>query len=206
MHSWLAIAAAFFLALCSPVLAQEKPMKIIAFGDSLTAGYGLAPEEAFPAKLEKRLKASGYSNVTVINEGISGDTTAGGISRLAWMLKEKPDLVILELGANDMLRGLDTKQAHDNLDSMITQIKAAGARVLLAGMKAPLNYGPEYAAKFNAIYPALAKKHDVPLYEFFLEGVALNRALILEDGLHPNAKGVEVMAEKIAPSVEKMLK
>ncbi len=184
--------------------AQERPIRIIAFGDSLTAGFGLPPKNAFPVRLEAALKARGH-NVAVVNAGVSGDTTAGGLARLDWAVPDDADAVIVELGANDGLRALDPAAAHKNLDAIITRIKAKGADVLLAGMRAPRNLGPEYTKAFDHIFPDLARKHDVLYYPFFLEGVVLNNALNLDDGMHPNAKGVDVIVQGIVPHVEELI-
>ncbi|CUW37657.1 multifunctional: acyl-CoA thioesterase I/ protease I/ lysophospholipase L1 [Magnetospirillum sp. XM-1] len=186
-------------------MAQAAPaIRILALGDSLTAGFGLAPEEAFPARLERALKAEGR-DVSLINAGVSGDTTAGGKARLDWALAAKPQLAILELGANDGLRGLDPKLTHANLDSILKRFKAAGVPVLLAGMLAPPNYGKDFEAEFKAVFARLAVEHDVVFYPFFLDGVAGDARLCLPDGLHPNAKGVDVIVERILPSVRKLL-
>lgn len=184
--------------------ATAKPPEVLAFGDSLTAGYGLPAAEAFPARLEARLEDEGFG-VKIVNAGVSGDTTTDGLARLDWALADKPDCVILALGANDALRGIDPKIVRANLDKMIDKIQAAGAKVLLLGMLAPANWGAEYEHDFDAIYPDLAKAHGVPLYPFFLEGVAMNPALNQPDGMHPNARGVAVMVDRIAPLVAKML-
>jgi acyl-CoA thioesterase-1 len=186
------------LALTSPV-AAHVPV-ILDFGDSLTAGYGLAPEQAFPARLEAALRQQGLE-ARVVNGGVSGDTTAGGLARLDWALAEQPDLVILALGSNDALRGIDPAAVRDNLDKMIRKIEASGARVLLLGMLAPPNWGEEYMSAFDRIFPELARVHAVPLYPFFLEGVAMNPELNQPDGLHPNERGVAVLVDRIAPVV-----
>jgi len=186
------------LALTSPV-AAHVPV-ILDFGDSLTAGYGLAPEQAFPARLEAALRQQGLE-ARVVNGGVSGDTTAGGLERLDWALAEQPDLVILALGSNDALRGIDPAAVRDNLDKMIRKIEASGARVLLLGMLAPPNWGEEYMSAFDRIFPELARVHAVPLYPFFLEGVAMNPELNQPDGLHPNERGVAVLVDRIAPVV-----
>ncbi len=186
------------MALTSPV-AAHVPV-ILDFGDSLTAGYGLAPEQAFPARLEAALRQQGLE-ARVVNGGVSGDTTAGGLARLDWALAEQPDLVILALGSNDALRGIDPAAVRDNLDKMIRKIEASGARVLLLGMLAPPNWGEEYMSAFDRIFPELARVHAVPLYPFFLEGVAMNPELNQPDGLHPNERGVAVLVDRIAPVV-----
>lgn len=176
-------------------------MHILAFGDSLTAGYGLAPSESFAARLEQRLLDNGFT-VRVTNAGVSGDTTSGGLARLDWSLEDRPALVVLELGANDGLRGLDPERMGRNLETMIEKCRTTGARVILAGMRAPVNWGLEYRRQFDGIFPALAEKYDLPFYPFFLEGVIGERALVLDDGLHPNARGVERIVDGILPLVE----
>ncbi len=187
-------------------VAQPKaaPLRIVVLGDSLVAGFQLKSSDAFPAQLERALKAKGHA-VEVINAGVSGDTTAGGLERVAWAVPERTDAVILELGANDALRGLDPGRAKANLEKIVTTIKAGGAEVLLAGMLAPRNMGEDYVRRFNAIYPDLAKKHDLILYPFFLDGVALNGNLNLGDGIHPNPKGVAEITKRILPSVEELM-
>jgi len=187
-----------------PLFAQPAPVNILVLGDSLTAGYGLAPEEAFPVKLEQRLKKEGR-NVRVLNGGVSGDTSAGGRARLDWALADKPDAVIVELGANDGLRGLEPAQMKDNLDAIIADLKKRNIAVLLAGMRAPPNFGPRYGAEFDAVYPSLAKKHAVPLYPFFLNGVAAEPALNQRDGIHPNRDGVRVIVDRITSYVLRLL-
>ena len=188
------------LAAFCAVPAAAEPLRLLAFGDSLVAGYGLAPSAAFPAQLERALKARGYE-VAVINAGQSGDTTAAGRGRLEWSLADKPDAVLLELGANDALRGLEPAQAFDNLDAILTRLKAENLPVLLAGMQASRNLGADYRRDFDRMFPRLAEKHGVPLYPFFLEGVAMDPALNQADGIHPNAKGVAVIVERILPYV-----
>lgn len=171
---------------------------ILALGDSLTAGYGLAAEDGFTEQLEGRLKAAGV-NARVVNGGVSGDTSAGGLARADWLLAEKPELVIVELGANDALRGLEPADTRRNIDALVARLRKTGARVVLAGMMAPPNLGREYAAEFNRIFPEVAKKHNVVLYPFFLDGVAANPAFNQSDGIHPNAKGVSVIVERMLP-------
>ena len=205
MYFWLyQLAAALALLLLSQAaLAAAPPRTILAYGDSLTAGYQLRPGEGFAPQLEKALRAKGR-NVTVINAGVSGDTTAQGKARIAWGLagmKTKPDLVILELGANDMLRGQPPATAKANLDAMIKDFKARGIRVLLAGMLAQPNLGAAYTREFNALYPALAASNKVTLYPFFMDGVAAVPGLQLADGLHPTAKGVTIIVNKMLPTV-----
>ncbi|HWD58730.1 MAG TPA: arylesterase [Stellaceae bacterium] len=184
--------------------AVAKTPEILAFGDSLTAGLGLPASAAFPARLEARLIAEGI-DVKIVNAGVSGDTTTDGLARLDWALADKPDYVILELGANDMLRGIDPKIVRANLDKMIDKITASGAKLLLIGMRAQANWGARYEHDFDAIYPELAKAHDVPLYPFLLDGVAMNPALNQSDGLHPNAQGVKILVDRIAPVVAKLI-
>jgi acyl-CoA thioesterase-1 len=180
------------------------PIRLLAFGDSLTAGYGLPAGDAFPAKLQQALRAKGY-RVEVVNAGVSGDTTAGGRARLDWALADRPDYAIVELGANDALRGLDPKLAYANLDAILGTLRDRHVNVLLAGMLAPRNLGPDYAAAFDSIYPSLQKKYSVPLYPFFLEGVALHHDLTLPDGLHPNSDGVDTIVRGILPTVQSWL-
>ncbi|MCW5772165.1 MAG: arylesterase [Rhodospirillaceae bacterium] len=177
-----------------------KPVTILAFGDSLTAGFGLPNEQGFTARLEAALRAKGV-DAKVINAGLSGDTSAGGRARLDWALAAKPDAAIVELGANDGLRGLDPAATEANLDAILASLKAKGVRVLFTGMYAPPNLGPDYGKAFNGLYPALAKKHGVAFYPFFLDGVAADPALNQPDGIHPNAKGVEVIVARILPAV-----
>jgi acyl-CoA thioesterase-1 len=205
----LTIMAFFCLSVNSLYAAgQEKKIaekKLLVFGDSLTAGLGVPYDKAFPAQLEKKLRAEGYA-VTVINTGVSGDTTSGGLSRLDWtLLQQKPDFVILELGANDMLRAIDPALTRGNLQKMLELLQQKKIPVLLAGMKAMLNLGEKYVTDFDGIYPALAKKYNAVYYPFFLEGVALHPELIQEDGMHPNPAGVAVIVDKILPDVKKLL-
>jgi acyl-CoA thioesterase-1 len=184
--------------------AIAKPTEILVFGDSIAAGFGLPQQEAFPARLEAKLRADGLA-VHVINAGVSGDTTADGLARLDWSLADKPDLVILELGANDALRGLDPAAVRANLDKLIGKIEASGAKLLLAGMQAPSNWGEQYQQAFNGIYPELAEAHGIPLYPFVLDGVALDPKLNQPDGLHPNERGVAIIVEHIAPYVARLM-
>jgi acyl-CoA thioesterase-1 len=177
---------------------------ILDFGDSLTAGYGLAPEQAFPPRLQAALQRRGIET-RVVNAGVSGDTTAGGLERLDWALADKPDLVILALGANDALRGIDPTAVRNNLDKMLRRIKTTGAKVLLVGMLAPPNWGEEYKTEFDRIFPDLARTNGVPLYPFFLEGVAMKPELNQPDGLHPNERGVAVLVDRIAPVVARLV-
>lgn len=183
--------------------ATEVP-RVLAFGDSLTAGYGLPAAASFPAQLQARLAADGVA-ARVINGGVSGDTTAGGLARLDWTLADRPDDVLLEFGANDALRGLDPQQAYHNLDRILARLHARRIKTLLLGMKAPANWGADYSRAFDAIYPKLAAKWQVPLYPFFLAGVALDPKFTQADGLHPNAAGVAVIVARMAPAVEKLI-
>lgn len=199
----LAVAAA--TAPFAPVASAAEPVRLMAFGDSLTHGYGLPAGETFPEQLEAALRADGL-NVEVLNAGNSGETTAGGLARLDWALADDPDAVILELGANDGLRGLDPGATYDNLDAILTRLtEDEGLPVLLAGMLAPPNLGSEYGEAFNAVYPRLAKKHDVPFYPFFLEGVAMQPELNQSDGIHPNAEGVAEIVKRIKPHAIRLL-
>ena len=184
--------------------AYAKPVKILAIGTSLTQGYNLPPGTDFTAVLQMQLKAQGH-DVTVVNAGVSGDTTAGGVARLDWALAETYDAAIVELGSNDALRGLSVEQTQANLEQVLTKLKARKIAVLLTGMKAPRNLGPEYVGAFDAIYPALAKKHGVLFYPFFLEGVAANLKLNQADGIHPNEQGTLVIVRGILPYVDKLI-
>jgi len=184
--------------------AEAATMRLVALGDSLTAGYGLPPEQGFTVVLEKALKAKGY-DVQVVNAGVSGDTTAGGRARLDWTLGDKPDAMIIELGANDMLRGIDPAQARANLDAILKTVTGRKIPVLLAGMYASGTYGRTYVERFNAIYPELAQTYSVPLYPFFLDGVATDAKLNQGDGIHPNAAGVQRIVEGILPYVTRLL-
>ena len=198
------LAAALGLAMAGPSFAQtaaERPLKLVALGDSLTAGYGLPASAAFPAKLQKALRDKGIA-VEISNAGVSGDTTSGGLARLDWSLPKDVDGVILELGANDALRGIDPQVARQSLEEILKRLKARNIPVLLCGMYAPPNYGEQYAAKFNAIYPELAKQYGVPLYPFFLDGVATVERLNQPDGLHPTEAGVDAIVANILPTVE----
>jgi acyl-CoA thioesterase-1 len=184
--------------------SANTPVKIVALGDSLTAGLGLSAQDAFPAKLQAALKAKGIA-ATVVNAGVSGDTTAGGLERLDWSVPDDTDAVILELGANDALRGLDPATTQRSLTTILDKLAARHIPVLLAGMKAPRNLGSDYTGKFDAIYPALAANHPVVFYPFFLEGVAADPHLNQGDGLHPTAAGVEVIVKNILPKVEELI-
>ena len=188
----------------APAAAAGKPLKMVVLGDSLSAGLGLSASAAFPARLKESLKINGIE-VDVINAGVSGDTSSGGRDRLDWSVPEGTDAVILELGANDALRGTDPKVTRAALTDILARLKARKVAVLLCGMLAPPNYGSDYSARFNAIYPDLAKSFGVPLYPFFLEGVAADARLNQADGLHPTAEGVDVIVKNILPTVEAFL-
>ena len=179
-------------------------IKLVGFGDSLMAAYNLQASEGFPARLEAALRDRGH-NVSIADAGVSGDTTSGGLARLDWSIPDGTDGVILELGANDALRGLPPEKTRDNLEAMIKRLEERGIAVLLAGMLAPPNMGGDYQTTFNAIYPDLAAKHDVMLYPFFLDGVITNSDLLLSDGMHPNPNGINTMVEKILPVAEQFL-
>jgi acyl-CoA thioesterase-1 len=199
--------ALLFGALFMSQAVLARPLVVLAYGDSLTAGYQLPPGQGFAPQLEKALKAKGR-DVTVVGAGVSGDTSTQGRARVNWVLagmKQKPDLVVLELGANDMLRGQSPKTARDNLDAMVKAFKAKGARVLIAGMRANPTLGKAYVTEFETMFPAVAKANGVSLYPFFLDGVAAQPGLQLADGMHPNGKGVQVMVKRILPAVEREL-
>jgi acyl-CoA thioesterase I len=198
------VILACFAVLAMAAAAKAEPYKIVGFGDSLMAGYGLDAGQGFPEKLEKALRDKGH-DVVIVNAGVSGDTTSGGLSRLDWSIADGTQLVILELGANDMLRGIGPDITEKNLDAMLARLKQRNIAVLLAGMRAAPNLGPDYQAAFDTIYPRLAEKHGVALYPFFLDGVAADRSYLLDDGMHPNAQGIDRMVEKVLPAVEKLL-
>ena len=197
----LAILAGF-VAAGAP--ARAETIRILALGDSLTAGYGLDLADTFPVRLERALRADGL-DVAIINAGVSGDTTAGGLARLGWALADRPDIAIVALGGNDALRGLDPAATRANLDAIVTRTEAAGVRVLLAGMKAPPNLGAEYGRAFEAVFTGVAERHGVALYPFFLEGVAAVPALNQDDAIHPNARGIRIMVEGIVPYVRGLI-
>jgi acyl-CoA thioesterase-1 len=203
---------ALALIVC-PVLAQSprpvakpvaQPVRILALGTSLTQGYGLPPGTEFPVQLQAALKAAGIPAI-VVNAGVSGDTSADGLSRLDWALADKPDAAILELGSNDMLRGLPPEMTEKNLRAILTKLKSAKVPVLLTGMGAQRNLGPEYVKKFDSIYPRLAKEYGVLFYPFILEGVAMKRELNQADGMHPNPAGVKVIVNRILPLVKQLV-
>ena len=203
--SWLAVGAA------SPTAAQTsvpepggKPIAIVAFGDSLTQGYGVDPGKAFPEQLQAALRKDGL-NATVDNAGVSGDTTTGGLSRLDWSVPQSADLVIVELGANDALRGISPEITRKNLDEILKRLTERGQTVVFTGMLAPPNMGEDYARRFNAIYPDLAKQYPVTFYPFFLDGVAAEPGLNQADAMHPNSEGVAVIVGRMKPVIEKAL-
>ncbi|MCC0031411.1 MAG: arylesterase [Brucellaceae bacterium] len=188
----------FAMLVFAATAARAEPLSIVGFGDSLMAGYQLGPEEGFTPRLEAALKDAGI-DATVTNAGVSGDTTSGGLARLDWSVPDGTDLVILELGANDALRGIAPDITRANLEAMIGRLKERGIAVLLAGMLAPPNMGGDYGKAFNAIYPELAEKYGIPLYPFFLDGVAAQQGLLLDDAMHPNTAGIDVMVERFMP-------
>jgi len=198
-----AVAFAVVLAAASPVAART--IRLVVLGDSLTAGLGLPPGKAFPDRLQAALRARGW-DVDVLNAGVSGDTAADGLARYDWAVPANADALIVELGANDMLRGLEPEATKKALSAILDKAHAARLPTLIAGMRAAPNLGAEYDRAFDAIYPALAKDHDVALYPFFLDGVAGDSKLNQADGMHPTAEGVGVIVERIAPSVEEILK
>ena len=200
----MAVAGLLLALLSAPSAMAAEPLRILAFGDSLTAGFGLPDADGFVPQLQSALADKGIT-ARVINAGVSGDTTAGGLARLDWALADDPQLVIVELGANDGLRGLDPKTTAANLDGILAKLEAQKRAVLLAGMKAPRNLGTEYTTAFDAIYPDLAARHKVTLYPFFLDGVATDPQLNQEDGIHPNAAGVKVVVGHMLPYVLKAI-
>jgi len=205
MLVWGMVLMATGTAFAQTSAAREtKPIKMVVLGDSLSAGLGLSASSAFPARLQKSLATKGIA-VDMINAGVSGDTTSGGRDRLDWSVPEGTEAVILELGANDALRGIDPMVTRAALTDILTRLKARKIAVLLCGMVAPPNYGSDYSARFDAIYPELAKSFGVPLYPFFLEGVATEARLNQADGLHPTAEGVDVIVKNILPTVEAFL-
>jgi len=199
-----ALVAALVAALLvvSPAPAAERV--IVAFGDSLTAGLGVTPEESYPARLQARLRAEGYA-YRVVNAGASGDTTAGGLRRVDWALKNKPDIVIVALGANDALRAQNLTSVRQNLDAIVARFQKAGARVLLAGMEVPPNYGAQYAADFRKVYAEVARKRGVAFMPFLLDGVAGKPSLNQADGIHPTAEGYGIVADHLWPYLQPLL-
>lgn len=199
-----AVGLAAFLSISATAPAQDRTVNLVGFGDSLMAGYQLAEKEGLPAQLQSKLREAGV-NVKIDNAGVSGDTTQGGLARVDWSVPDGTDGVILELGANDALRAVAPEQTEKNLDEIITKLKARGISVLLVGMLAPPNLGGDYAERFNPLYKRLAEKHGLLLYPFVLDGVVTQASLQLEDGMHPNAKGVGVMAERMLPLVKQFI-
>lgn len=200
---WL-ILAVFAAGINGIADAVAKPIKVLAIGTSLTQGYNLPPGTDFTAVLQAQLKAKGH-DVAIVNAGVSGDTSAGGLARLEWALSADVAGAIVEFGSNDALRGLDVAQTRTNLDQILAKLKARKIVVLFTGMKSPRNLGPEYVAEFDALYPELAKKHDVLFYPFFLEGVAANLKFNQADGIHPNEAGTQVIVKRILPYAERLL-
>ncbi len=213
----LKVPSALFKLLCAALLTvtllvpqtlraqtAETPKKLMVFGDSLVAGYGLPVGDAFPAQLEAKLKADGH-NITVINAGVSGDTTSAGLTRLNWSLTQKPDYFVLVLGGNDMLRQVDPKVTRKNLDDIVKTVRAQNIPVLMAGMQTYRNLGDGQTDALAQIYRDIAAKHDALLYPFFLDGIALNAAYNLDDGIHPNKQGVAIIVDKIYPDVKKLI-
>jgi acyl-CoA thioesterase-1 len=198
------ITTVLLLIMATAGQATAKPVKILALGTSLTQGYGLPPGTEFPVQLQAALRKGGIE-ATVINAGVSGDTSAGGLARLDWSLVDKPDVAIVELGSNDMLRGLPPEQTEKNLRAILTRLKSVKVKVLLTGMMAQRNLGADYVKSFDGIYPRLAKEQGVLFYPFMLDGVALNRKLNLADGIHPNPDGVKVIVARMLPLVKKLI-
>ncbi|MBI2241703.1 MAG: arylesterase [Magnetospirillum gryphiswaldense] len=198
------VAYGAMAALVNASAKAAAPVTLLALGDSLTAGYGLPATDSFPSQLQKALQAKGRA-VHVVNAGVSGDTSAGGLARLDWALADKPQTAIVALGGNDGLRGLDPAKMEANLDAIVTKLQNAGVKVLLAGMEAPPNLGPDYGQAFRGAYARVAERRKVPLYPFFLDGVAANPALNQKDGLHPTAQGVAIIVGRMMPTVEKLL-
>ncbi|WP_191059943.1 arylesterase [Geminicoccus harenae] len=206
LRPWAAAGFVLLAALApaGQVQAQEAACRIAVLGDSLTAAYGLSVNEGFPARLQAALQASGR-DCQVIDAGVSGDTSAGGLARVDWVLADQPSHLIVELGANDALRALPTDQLERNLDAIIGKASAAGVPVFLAGMLAPPNLGAAYGKSFAQVYRDVAERHDIPLYPFFLDGVAGDRTLNLPDGIHPTAAGIEILVERITPAIGQWL-
>lgn len=201
----LALLAAPLLALSVATTASADQIRVVAFGDSLMAGYRLAPGEAFPEKLEDMLKARGH-DVVITNAGVSGDTTSGGLERLDWSVPDDTDIVLLGLGANDMLRGISPELTEHNLTAMIERLIDRDIDVVLIGMVAAPNLGTDYRQSFDSIYPGLAERYALPLLPFFLDGVITQSGLLLDDGMHPNAAGVDRMVENLLPLIEPILR
>jgi acyl-CoA thioesterase-1 len=203
VNSLLLVLLLGLLSGSEPANAQTS-VKIAVLGDSLAAGYGIQPDQAFPMRLEAALKAQGRT-VTILNQGVSGDTTAGGLDRIDWMLADKPDIVLVELGGNDALRGIDPATTEQNLAAIVEKLQAAHVIVWLAGMMAPRNLGSDYVKAFDGLYKRIADKYKVPLYPFILDGVAQDPALNQADGLHPNPRGAQIVADRLLPFVTKNL-
>jgi len=205
MFMHIAVLMLALMTMANPARAEvTKPLKLVVLGDSLSAGLGLPAQDAFPSRLQKALQAKGIA-VDMTNAGVSGDTASGGRDRLDWSVSDGTDGVIVELGANDALRGIDPALTRTALTDIVQRLKARRIPVMLCGMLAPPNYGADYAARFNSIYPDLAKQFDVPLYPFFLEGVAADAKLNQADGIHPTAAGVDIIVGNIMPTVEAFL-
>jgi acyl-CoA thioesterase-1 len=202
--AFAAIGFAAVLAVSAQSAAADRPVKIVAFGDSLTAGYGLPMQEAFPARLQQALKAKGHA-VEIANAGVSGDTASGGLARLDWSVPDGTDAVIVELGANDMLRGVDPKVTRAALDKLLGQLKQRGIEILFTGMRAAPNLGAEYGQAFEKLFSELAAKYDVVFYPFFLDGIAAQAKFALRDGMHPNADGVKGIVTGILPKAEELI-
>ncbi|HKS84776.1 MAG TPA: arylesterase [Pseudolabrys sp.] len=200
----MVVLVTMFCAFPRAVWAADRPVNIVVLGDSLSAGLGLRAEDAFPAKLARALAAKGVS-VSMTNAGVSGDTASGGADRLDWSVPSGTDAVIVELGANDALRGIDPKLTKNALDTILRRLADRHIPVLLAGMRAPPNMGPDYSREFDVIYPALASTHPVVFYPFFLDGVAADPKLNQGDGIHPNAAGVDVIVARILPKVGELI-
>jgi acyl-CoA thioesterase-1 len=210
------VISKFFIVLClllswpalmsGPARAANAAadVTLVALGDSLTAGFGLAPTDGFTAKLESYLHARGLS-VRVVNGGVSGDTSSGGLARFDWAVPDEADAIIIELGANDALRGIDPDLTRANLEQIIEKSQARGLQILLAGMLAPPNLGPAYGEAFAAIFPDLARQYELALYPFFLDGVAAQKSLNLADGIHPNAAGIDIIVSRIGPYAERLV-
>ena len=199
-----AVVGCILAAVAPSSQAENRPLKIVVLGDSLTAGFQLPAAAAFPARLERALTAKGFA-VSIANAGVSGDTASGGLSRVAWSVPPGTDAVILELGANDMLRGIDPKVTRASLESIIRTLKSRSVEVLLAGMRAAPNMGPEYRRAFNAIYPDLASSYGLVFYPFFLDGIVTDPKFNLGDGIHPNQAGVDVIVARILPKTEELI-
>ncbi|HEY7669426.1 MAG TPA: arylesterase [Hyphomicrobium sp.] len=188
----------------SALAGAAKPLRIVAFGDSLTSGYGLRPSQSFPVQLQKALKERGH-NVVVTNAGVAGDTTAGGLERLEWAVPDGTDAVIVELGANDALRGIDPKVTRTNLEKIIASLKERRIPILLAGMRSPANWGETYSEDFDGVFPKLARANGLVFYPFFLDGVVLDPKLNQDDGMHPSGKGVAEIVKRMLPVVEELI-